>query len=356
MKKTIDVLDKTDSIRCESDSTECYAITRLLTDGTLHFADHDGNPNPEAYLEIRSLELDTDPGKGHPSAPVRFVRNSEQKTITLLSDGQVLNTLAVSELATPAAVEALLPHVTLRSINTRAGRPDVLRVEATDRFGAMHTMRFRLLSALGPGSTLLAASEATHFCFKAVGLTDEDAQRLNAITALPDWLNGILSEAQVVFEGIQSTVFRDNLSFIDTQMDLMLVWVLFNYYCGKGHWVNDLVDLLEKANPWELPESELYRFKFKQWLGYLARGMTAEHPWEGKEDATDGLIVVKEDGSVLGFLPYDRTHLESYLLQHTRFETPSRSHHHYGRLFKKADGSWNFYLTLHVRFTGKHNA
>lgn len=349
--------------------SELYVLARLLTEGKLFFADHEGNKNPDAYIMVRSILADTDHGKNHTIVPVQLKRDEEQNTIEVVMEGQVLNTLTPSELDTLSKLlytdicddthsraftsdsgEQLLTRLNLSSMKASSLRKDDLRVEATDRFGVTQAMGFSIKSELGQRSTLLNASGSTNFCFKAVGLTDEDAHELNKLSSLKKWLEGIMTRAHVVYDGMKSETFRHNLMFIDTRMDQMLAPALLRYYLGEAHSINDLVNIVENMNPCQLPESGIYRFKFKKFLLYVALGMMPGRPWDGKEDATGGIIVVKEDGGVIGYLLYDRNHFEEYLLRSTKLETPSRSRHHYGSLFKKEDGSWYFHLNLQVRF------
>lgn len=366
MNQTIDLSGATDECPSACDQPLLYTIVQLLAEGKLHFANQRGTPNPEAYIEIRSILSNTDRGE----ESVRWVRHADQKTVDVMKDGQVINTLTFTELeallqdleaelsddtrsvtVASTSCDALLSRLTLNAPNASALRQGELSVEATDRFGTTQTLHFQLLSEVGAGSMLLAPSEATNFCFKAEGLTDEVAQRLNKIPSLQEWLRGILSHAEVVFEGIDSQKFHAKLAFIDTQLDQMLASALIHYYRGDAHRISDLVELVAKANPCQLPDVGLYQRKFKACLSNLAWGKRLE-----QHDAPTGLIVLKEDGAVMGFLPHDPQSLEAYIFERAQFEIPSRNRHHYGALFKKADGAWYFNLNLQVRFMGKAKA
>ena len=81
----------------------------------------------------------------------------------------------------------------------------------------------------------------------------------------------------------------------------------------------------------------------------IALGMMPASPWNGIYDATGGYIIVKEDGDILCYHIYNRNEFREYLFNNTRFDTPSKSKHHFGTIEEK-DGQQILKLNLQIRF------
>lgn len=77
--------------------------------------------------------------------------------------------------------------------------------------------------------------------------------------------------------------------------------------------------------------------------------MTPAREWNGRDDATGGYVIVREDGNVLAFHIYNRDMFEDYLIDNTKFETASSSRHGFGTVFER-DGSYFINLNLQIRF------
>jgi len=82
----------------------------------------------------------------------------------------------------------------------------------------------------------------------------------------------------------------------------------------------------------------------------VALGRTPAKEWDGKHDANGGFLVVRTDGEIVGYHFYNRNDIEDYLYNNTRCERASRSRHHFGSLFRKADGNVYIKLNLQIRF------
>ena len=77
--------------------------------------------------------------------------------------------------------------------------------------------------------------------------------------------------------------------------------------------------------------------------------MTPAREWNGRDDATGGYVIVREDGNVLAFHIYNRDMFEDYLIDNTKFETASSSRHGFGTVFER-EGSYFINLNLQIRF------
>lgn len=89
----------------------------------------------------------------------------------------------------------------------------------------------------------------------------------------------------------------------------------------------------------------MYDYKVKQFLLAFALGMTAGTPWNTKFNANGGYIVVKEDGDIVCYHFFDRNDLEDYLYNNTRFESPSRTRHKYGKIYYE---NGDFFIKLNM--------
>ena len=77
--------------------------------------------------------------------------------------------------------------------------------------------------------------------------------------------------------------------------------------------------------------------------------MTAAVEWNGHEEADNGYIIVKKGGEILAYHLLTRDTFETYLLNHTRLDTPSTTRHNFGKVYAE-DGKFFMNLNLQIRF------
>jgi type II restriction enzyme len=92
-----------------------------------------------------------------------------------------------------------------------------------------------------------------------------------------------------------------------------------------------------------------YTYKFKKFLTSIALGMKPGSEWDGQDEANGGYIVVSRTGDVLAYHIYNRNYFEEYLLNNTKYETPSTTRHDFGSIYT-IDNQDYFNLNLQVRF------
>ena len=97
-------------------------------------------------------------------------------------------------------------------------------------------------------------------------------------------------------------------------------------------------------------KTEFYAHKMKVLLLASALGMMPSKEWSGHYDANGGYLVVKQDGEIVCYHFYNQNDVEDYLFNNTRFERGSRSRHHFGTLYRGADGEVYIKLNLQIRF------
>jgi len=89
--------------------------------------------------------------------------------------------------------------------------------------------------------------------------------------------------------------------------------------------------------------------KVKRLLVAILLGFFAGKKWDGNY-VSNGTIVVKETGDLVGFHIIDKASLEDYLFENIKFDTPSTTRHRFGSLILENDGKVYFKLNMQLRF------
>lgn len=226
------------------------------------------------------------------------------------------------------------------------------------RTGVNPLLGFSIKSQLGGASTLLNAGKTTNFVYKIsnTALSDSDITEINTISTkskIMDRINSIRSKNGILeFQHLESFVFGNNLTLVDSALPAILSDILLLYYTSKHTTVKDLVEQITKSNPLKFDTSTkhpFYSYKIKRFLTDIALGMMPSKVWTGELDATGGYLIVKEDGDILCYHIYNRNEFEDYLLNNTKLETASSSRHGFGIVYKQ-NGELLFNLNLQIRF------
>ena len=136
----------------------------------------------------------------------------------------------------------------------------------------------------------------------------------------------------------------------DSQMPAIMAELVKAYYLGLGRSVKDLVNYVESKNPLKVANPKgFYQHKLKEFLLAVAFGMQAAKPWDGTYETHGGYIIVKENGELACYHVYERDRFKEYLYFNTKFDTPGRSRHNYGKVYKK-DGKKFILLNFQIRF------
>lgn len=224
--------------------------------------------------------------------------------------------------------------------------------------GMTPNLGFSIKSEAGAAPTLLNASGATKFIFEidSPSFTDGMMDEVNAVSGnrkIQDRIDLITQKGvDLKFSKIESSVFENNLRMIDSCMPKLISWMLTDCYKNGDMNIRRAVERISEANPLKYDFSDghdFYGYKVKTLMVCIALGMLPATPWNGRYDATGGYIVVKNDGDVVCFHIYDRNLLEDYLLNNTKFDTPSATRHKIGEVYKE-DGKYYFKLGLQIRF------
>ena len=214
---------------------------------------------------------------------------------------------------------------------------------------------FGIKSYLGSKPTLLNASGNTNFLYEVVGLNSSHLISVNSIntaTKLRDRINKIHELGGILkFHKIETNTMEYNLSLIDTAMPELLSLMLLEFFVNRNsNLKTNLSNLYEKSKLSSF-SGDLTSFKVKvqRLLVAVLLGFFAGTKWDGKY-ASNGTIVVKENGEQVGFHITELSALEDYLFENIKFDTPSTTRHRYGSLIAETDGKVYFKLNLQLRF------
>lgn len=213
-------------------------------------------------------------------------------------------------------------------------------------------------SQTGNSSILLKTDKSTNFIYKIEGsdIADRDIVIINSIvkgSKIKERIKKIRDHSGIlVFSNTENSIFGSNLTVIDSALPNILSEMLLLFFTSKLSKTVDLVNEISKKNPvgYNLETNHpFYSYKIKRLLTDVALGMVPSKVWTGQLDATGGYLVVKGDGEVLCYHIYNRNEFEDYLINNTKFETPSSTKFQYGTIYRKNDQLF-FKLNLQIRF------
>lgn len=346
--------------------SEIYALFSILSEGELVAADADLN----AFADGASLKVLRVLRKEKNQPQVSFYVGDSIEVVA--DDGEPIASVEREKMAQEARTLYYgivdLPHESatfelpeteefMHSIGVHAlkapsnDKSDIILQVHDSHSGIDPVCGWSIKSELGNPPTLLNAGRTTNFTFEIIGCTDELMDSINSIDTrfkVRDRLAELETRCQLKFSETANDVFDRNMRLIDSLFPQLMGHALLEYYVGRGPSCRQIVDNLEAMDPLCLGAG-MYEFKFKKFLCSVALGMMPATPWNGREDATGGYIVVREDGKVLAFHIYNRDSFEDYLLESTRFDTASMTRHDFGYVYK-SEGRYFIDLNLQVRF------
>jgi hypothetical protein len=149
-----------------------------------------------------------------------------------------------------------------------------------------------------------------------------------------------------------STVFQDNLRFIDTHMPEIMAYSLARYFEFNESNFRDLAETASTGSTslgWGYLTPTQIMFKFGSFLEAVALGLRPGTPWSGRLPVSGGLLVVDSDFNVRLIKPSNHDEFRSHLLYSTNLESSSRTRHKYGKL-KIVENQIFLNLNLQVRY------
>ena len=189
------------------------------------------------------------------------------------------------------------------------------------------------------------------------GLTDNYMNDINSIDDQLGRFDKVYDYGcDLKFAYYNSPVCFDNFQLVDTIFPEIMAELVRMYFYREAETtsVKNLTELLTERNTFGIRNNErFYIHKMKQFLVYVALGMTAGEEWSGRYDANGGYIVVKKDGDIVCYHFYDRNDVEDYLFNNTRFDNPERDRcGGWGSIFKQNN---KYYITLNFQIKSKNS-
>lgn len=347
--------------------SELYAFIKLLSMGRLYAADENANRMQNVFLPIIKIL------RGSNGEALEYIIGSEDGTVEIHWRAREVQQIKRSVLV---GMAACLYGRIMEGGNGAAfsieEAEDIMRELRCDRIAAPSTDKtdirmevhnvytgcnavcgFSIKSELGSPPTLLNASKATNFVYEITGLTEAQAEEVNAIstaTKIIDRIQKVYSLGNMQYRCTENGNFRGNLLLLDTNMDRILGEMLLDYYKSNVADCRTLAARMEEKDPLGYQRKGVYTYKFRKFLSAVALGMKPSKEWDGRDEANGGYVIVKRDGDVVAYHLYNRDSFESYLLSHTRFERASTTRHGFASVYKEEDGKMYMKLNLQIRF------
>jgi len=347
--------------------SELYAFLKLLGDGVLYPGD--GNLeklktifypiikilrteslfNYEYQINDQLIFISSDNGETISSIPISKFKYTAELMLRKIQESKE-SSFNIPEL------EKFLDEIkcsTLKASST--SKTDITIVIHDFRTNQSPSLGFSIKSQLGSPSTLLNAGKTTNFIFEIkIGcLTDDQISQVNSLDKIKLRLDKLYDlGATFKFNGLESSLFTNNLILIDSRMPEIMGQLVFDYYTTNKTKIIDLTTYLEERNPLlfdKTNDHNFYLYKLKRFLTDVALGMTPSRVWAGKFDATGGYIIVKDDGDILCYHIYNRNEFEDYLIANTKLDTASTTRHEFGTVYQE-EGKYFIKLNLQIRF------
>ncbi len=349
--------------------SELYTLFKLAADGRLYAADADTNKIESIYYDILKIIRNQKDNNWH------YIRNGNIKVVSE-STGDEIAVIPIAEFQENAelllasikavtskdgsfevpVIESFISKIKCATTKAKsADKADITLMVHDAKTGSQPTLGFSIKSQLGSPSTLLNASSATNFIYELSGhiLTETEKETFHNFRLFKDkfeYLNSL--GVGVKFTKTDNDVFNSNLMLVDTQMPQIIGYMLENFYSGNANKVAELTEICIAENICGVDDNNknvFYPYKIKELMTDIALGMMPASHWNGNYEATGGYIIVKDDGDVLCYHIYNRNEFREYLYSNTRFETPSKSKHHFG-VIEEIDGQQILKLNLQIRF------
>ncbi len=223
---------------------------------------------------------------------------------------------------------------------------NVLDTRRTQNF----KISYNIKSSLGSPATLLNASNHTNFIYRVTNIDDEIMGACNSLDGeekLLDICKFLASKgAKIKFQKVESTIFKNNLQLIDSNLDKFLAEILYASYQMNQKNLKELICLLSKSKN----KYNFYKKKITDLANAAAFGMYPSKTWNGTNDVNGGIILVTKTGEVyLLDLIYFEHIVNKYLFDNIKLDSPSSTRYKMFDIYKE-NGKYFFKLNLQIRF------
>ncbi len=349
--------------------SEVYVLMKLLAEGTLYAADSNLNFIPDLYFPVlKILRLEHGSNREYlREVNIQIIDGNTKQLISTIKIAdfiqysrqlfELLKTKKGLSFGVPE-LDLFLKEIEVKSLSASKHDKSDIKVVVHDlRTGQKPELGFSIKSMLGKNATLFNSSKATNFIYEIINAGPLEINSINAIIDEPKISNRINEikkfNGQLIFKDIESNNFKLNLQLIDGDLPKIISEILLlKYSSEKINSIKELTTRLNELNPLQYDLSRnhpFYEHKIKSFLTDTALGMTPSSTWDGKYDATGGIIIVKDNGDLVCYHIYNRNEFQNYLFNNTRLEQASTSRYDFGLLFQN-EKRFYFKLNLQVRF------
>jgi len=219
-----------------------------------------------------------------------------------------------------------------------------------NKFNNNVTLKYSIKSSLGRPATILNASEHTNFIYRVTNIDDDimdDCNSLDGSEKLLDRCRFLASKgAKIKFQKVESTIFKDNLQLIDSNLDKFLAEILYASYEMNQKNLKELICLLSKSKN----KYNFYKKKITDLANAVTFGMRAGEKWDGINEVNGGIILVTKTAEVyLLDLIYFKSIVDKYLIDNIKLDSPSSTRYKMFDIYKE-NGKYFFKLNLQIRF------
>ena len=349
--------------------SELYTFFRLLSEGRLYAADSNTNKIPEIYYDVLKVLRDE-------SGKILEYRREGDIVVVNAETGTEVCRVPIKDFTVQAnalyrgittdhasergafelpAVWKFAKSMGLTTIKAKsADKADITLMVHDIKSGKDDTFGFSIKSQLGSPATLFNASGATNLTFKVTRkpLSSNQIDTFNNKKKFKEKFE-YLSDlgADIEFVAVDSDTFNFNLKMVTAEMPMILGEMLKVYYSGQANELGRIAELLgSRKIIGTLDDVTYLRHNIKDLLTNIALGMVPGTKWTGDFEATGGYIIVKDDGDVVCYHIYNRNAFRNYMIDNTRFDTPSTSRHGFGSIYEENGEQW-IKLGVQIRFT-----
>lgn len=340
---------------------ELYALVRILLTNVVPSLDKDLNPIPGKLFKFLEL-LRKDDGTSlrfvpydSPFDPLSSESLPERSDLEDVLDAfwQDIKSTKGSAFQSEQGLK-LMRALGIKNIKAKSSEKVDLYARLAGLVGADDGhLGFSIKSQVGANSTLVNASAQTIFVYSVQG-AEVDWQKINAIdtrSKIQDRVKEIYKcGGTLVFDSVSSNIFQENLDLIESNLKKNLADLLVVAYKSDNRNLVDAITFMATESDGQQFEKRV-TYQIKNFLRAAALGMVPGTEWDGDLTAYGGYLIVKADGSIGCFHLQKDDDFKNYLLEHTKFDTPSGASGRgaFGALYEGPEGVM-FSLKLQIRF------
>lgn len=347
--------------------SEFYAFLKVLDERKLFFADENLNKQENSFLPVTSVVREE---TGAIKKTYKFLESGvgvfgrDDVELGIVDIDKIRNGVVrvfdkIKNSGATFSVEVADELMRdLKCSQIRAGnenKEDIMIAVKERETSSDIELGFSIKSMMGSPATLLNSSQATNLIYKIENFTGDylSINHIEGRAKIRRRLQAIEDGGgKVIFKSAENQIFSENLKTIDSAFDRILAALIKLYYTDKGADMDTLCDILledeELRADFGLSRSH-YEFKIKIFLRAVALGMVPNSPWNGRNSAHGGYLIVKDNGEVVCYHLYKLDDFQDYLFKNTKFDTASSKRHKFGIIYED-NGELFIKLNVQIRF------